>query len=463
MATVTTLEGLEDLRAQLGGELITPEDAAYEQARRVYNAMADKHPAVVVRAADAADVSAAIGFARANNLDIAVRGGGHNPSGFGTVDGGLVIDLSPQRWIRVDRESSRVQVGGGALLRDISHATAQYGVSVPYGVLGTTGIGGLALGGGLGYLTRKYGLAVDNLIDADVVLADGSIVRASADENPDLFWAIRGGGGNFGVVTAFTFQGRPVSTVIAGPMFWPLERTQEVMRFWADYMENAPDDVSSFFAWLTIPPVPLFPEELHNQQVVAIIWVLTGSEDEATAALAPGRALEPILDGVGPMPLAMLNGLFDPLYPPGERHYWRADFIDEFTDEAIAKWAEVGPSYTLPKTQIHLYRVDGAASRVPSDATAWRHRDSKVASVIFTASPDPADDETARNWVVGAWEALHPFSSKSGGAYINFMMEEGADRVQASYGSNYERLAQIKAKYDPDNLFHVNQNIKPAA
>jgi FAD/FMN-containing dehydrogenase len=463
MATVTSLEGIEELRAQLNGALITPGDAAYEEARKVYNATADRHPALIVRAADAADVSAAIGFARAHGLDIAARGGGHSAAGLGTVDDGLVVDLSAQRWIRVDRETGRVQVGGGCRLKDIDHATMPYGLSVPFGVLGTTGIGGLTLGGGLGHLTRRYGLAIDNLIDVDVVLADGSLVRASADENEDLFWAIRGGGGNFGVVTAFTFQAHPVSTVIAGPMFWPLERTQEVMRFWADYMDEAPDGVNSFFAWLTVPPVPLFPDALHNQKVVGIVWALTASEEEAAEALAPARALEPMLDGVGPVPLAMLNGLFDPLYPPGEHHYWRADFIDEFTDEAVATWAEAGPSYTVPKTQIHLYRIDGAASRVPADATAWRHRDSKVASVIFTATADPAEAGTIRDEIVGIFDAVHPFSTKSGGAYVNFMMDEGQERVQASYGSNYERLAQIKAKYDPDNAFHVNQNIKPAA
>jgi FAD/FMN-containing dehydrogenase len=463
MATVTTLQGLDELRSQLGGELITREDAAYEEARKVYNGMADKHPAVIVRAADAADVSAAIGFARAHGLEIAVRGGGHNVNGFGTIDDGLVIDLSPQRWVRVDPATQRVQVGGGARLMDISHATAPYGLSVPYGVLGTTGIGGLSLGGGLGYLTRKYGLAIDNMLEADVVLADGSIVRASADENADLFWAIRGGGGNFGVVTAFTFQAHPVSTVIAGPMFWPLERTQEVMRFWSDYMDSAPDDVNSFFIWTAIPPVPLFPEALHNQNVVGIIWALTCSDEQAAEALAPARALEPMLDGVGPMPLAILNGLFDPLLPPGDRHYWRADFIDEFSDDAIAKYAELGPSYTLPKSQIHLYRVDGATSRVAPEATAWRHRDAKVASVIFSAAEDPSEDDAARGYVVSAWEAFHPYAATTDGAYVNFMMEEGADRVQASYGSNYERLAEIKAKYDPENVFHVNQNIRPAA
>ena len=462
MATVTPVAGLDELRTQLRGALITPDDEGYDEARSVYNGSIDKRPAAIARCADAADVATAIGYARAQGLDIAVRGGGHSGAGYGTSDGGLVIDLSPQRWVRVDPETRLVQVGGGCDLGDIDHATYPFGLAVPVGTFSITGIGGLALGGGLGHLTRKYGLTIDNLLDADVVLADGSLVKASADQNPDLFWALRGGGGNFGVVTAFTFEAQPVPTLLAGPMFWPLERTQEVMRFWADFLADAPDDLTGFFAFLTIPPVPLFPEALHNQKVCAIIWAWTGPADQVDEALAPARALEPMLDGVHAIPLPVLNSLFDPLYPPGMPQYWRADFIEEFTDEAIAKYAEVGPSYTVPMTQIHLYPIDGAASRVPSDATAWEYRSARWASVLFSVSPDPADAPSLREWTVGAWEALHPYSAKGGGAYVNFMMEEGEDRVRASYGSNYERLAQIKSKYDPENVFHLNQNIEPA-
>jgi FAD/FMN-containing dehydrogenase len=462
MATATTLAGLEELRAQLRGEIITPDDERYHDARKVYNSTVDKYPAAITRCFDAADVSTAIGYAREQGLDISIRGAGHNPAGFAIADGGLVIDLSPQRWVRVDPNTQLVQVGGGCTLADIDHATHPFGLSVPFGTFGTTGIGGLALGGGLGHMTRRFGLSIDNLVEADVVLADGSIVKANAEQYPDLFWALRGGGGNFGVVTAFTFQAHPLSNVIAGPMFWPLERSQEIMRFWADFLADAPDDLTGLFAWLTVPPVPLFPEALHNQKVCGIVWVWTGAADEVDEALAPARALEPMLDGVGPIAVPVLNSMFDPLYPAGLAQYWRADFIDELTDEAIEKYAEVGPTYPTPMTQIHLYPIDGAASRVPSDATAWNYRGSRWASVMFSVSPDMADSPAMRDWVVEAWEALHPYSAKGGGGYVNFMMEEGQERVQATYGSNYERLAHVKAQYDPENVFHVNQNIQPA-
>jgi FAD/FMN-containing dehydrogenase len=463
MATATTLASLDELRAQLRGEIITPDDERYDEARKVYNSTIDKYPAVIARCFDAADVSAAIGYAREQGLDVSIRGAGHNPAGFAIADGGLVIDLSPQRWVRVDPYTQLVQVGGGCTLADIDHATYPFGLAVPFGTFGTTGIGGLALGGGLGHLTRRFGLSIDNLVEADVVLADGSIVKASAEQNPDLFWALRGGGGNFGVVTAFTFQGHPAANVVAGPMFWALERTQEVMRFWADFLADAPDDLTGFFAFLTVPAVPLFPEALHNQKVCGIVWVWTGPPDGVDEALAPARALEPMFDHVGPIPVPALNSLFDPLYPAGLAQYWRADFIDELSDEAVAKYAEIGPSYPTPMTQIHLYPIDGAASRVPDDATAWNYRSSRWASVLFSVSPDMADAPAMRDWVVDAWEALHPYSSKGGGGYVNFMMEEGQERVQATYGSNYERLARVKGQYDPDNVFHVNQNIEPAA
>ena len=375
-----------------------------------------------------------------------------------------MIDLSPQRWVRVDPEARLVQVGGGCTLADIDHATHGYGLAVPSGTFGTTGIGGLALGGGIGHLTRKFGLTVDHLVEADVVLADTSLVKASETQNPDLFWALRGGGGNFGVVTAFTFQAHPLSTLIAGPMFWPLERTQEVMRLWADLISSdAPDDLTGLFAFLTVPPVPLFPESLHNKKVCAIVWVWTGAEDELDEALAPARALEPLLDGVGPIPLPALNSLFDPLYPAGMPQYWRADFIEEFTEDAIAKYAEVAPTLPTPMTQIHLFSINGAASRVPSDATAYDNRNARWASIFFSVSTDRADEPVMRDWVLSAWETLHPYSAKSGGGYVNFMMDESQERVRATYGPNYERLAQIKAQYDPENFFHLNQNIQPAA
>jgi len=464
MSILTTLAGLDELRGRIRGEVITPEDPVYDDARKVYNGSIDKRPAAIVRCFDAADVAIAIAFARAQSLEASIRGGGHSGAGFAVADGGLVIDLSPQRWVRVDPDARLVQVGGGCTLADIDHATHGYGLAVPSGTFGTTGIGGLALGGGIGHLTRKFGLTVDHLVEADVVLADTSLVKASKTQNPDLFWALRGGGGNFGVVTAFTFRAHPLSMLIAGPMFWPLERTQEVMRLWADLISgDAPDDLSGLFAFLTVPPVPLFPEPLHNKKVCAIVWVWTGPEDGLDEALAPARALEPLLDGVGPIPLPALNSLFDPLYPAGMPQYWRADFIEEFTEDAVARYAEVAPTLPTPMTQIHLFSINGAASRVPSDATAFNNRNARWASIFFSVSTDRADEPVMRDWVLSAWEALHPYSAKSGGGYVNFMMDESQERVRATYGPNYERLAQIKAQYDPENFFHLNQNIQPAS
>src|SRR5215211_2245650 len=463
MATSTTTPtGLDELRARVRGDVLSAEDALYDQARQVFNGSIDKRPAVIVRCFDPADVVTALEHARSQGLEISVRGGGHSGAGFSIAEGGLVIDLSPQRWVRVDPETRLVEVGGGCTLADIDHATHAYGLAVPSGTFGTTGIGGLTLGGGIGHLTRKYGLTVDNLVEADVVLADGSLVKASETTNPDLFWAVRGGGGNFGVVTAYAFRAHPVSTVIAGPMFWPLERTQEAMRLWADSMGgDAPDELTALFAFLTVPPVPLFPEALHNQKVCAIVWVWSGAHDAVDEVLAPARALEPMLDGVGPMPLPVLNGLFDPLYPAGLPQYWRSDFIEMFTDEAIAKYAEVAPTLPTPMTQIHIFSIGGAAMRVPRDATAWSNRDARWATILFAVSHDAADETKMRDWVVSTWEALHPYSAKGGGGYVNFMMDEGQERVQATYGANYARLAEVKAKYDPENVFHVNQNIGP--
>jgi len=459
MATVM-LAGVEDLQAQVHGDVITSDGARYDEARKVYNAMIDKRPALVVSCRDVADVQAALAFGRANGLDIAVRGGGHNGAGFGTVDGGLVIDLSPMRWTRVDPTARTAQIGGGSTMGDVDHATHGFGLATPVGVISTTGVG-LMLGGGVGNLSRKHGLAIDNIVSADVVLADGSFVRADENENADLLWAIRGGGGNFGVVTSLTSNLHPVSTVVAGPIIWPLDQAAEVLAWYREFLPAQPDEVNGFFAFLTVPPGPPFPEELHMQKVCAVLWCIDGSAADADAALAPARKVgKPALDGVMELPLPAWNSAFDGLFPPGDQWYWRGDYVAEIPDAAIEVHVEFGKTLPSWKSLMHLYPSDGAAARVAADATPWAYRDAKWTAVIAGVDPDPANADALRSWTIDYFDALQPYSM--GGSYVNFMMEEGQERVQATYGSNYARLAEIKSKYDPDNVFHVNQNIKPA-
>jgi FAD/FMN-containing dehydrogenase len=449
-----------ELASSLRGELIDPADPEYDRCRALYNAMIDRRPALIARCVDVADVIACVGFAGREGIDVAIRGGAHNGGGLGSVDDGLVVDLSLLRGVRVDPQARTVTVAGGTTLGEVDHATAPFGLAVPAGIISTTGVGGLTLGGGLGHLTRHYGLSIDNLLGADVVLADGRFVRASESEHEDLFWAIRGGGGNFGVVTSFTFQARPVSTVVAGPMLWPLDQAGEALTFYADFMASAPEALTGFFAFLTVPPGPPFPEELHLRKMCGVVWCWSGDPADADAALARlRRALPPAFDGVGEMPLPALQSAFDGLYPSGDQWYWRADFVKTIPPEAVE--AHLAHARELPtwKSTMHLYPVDGAAARVPPDATAWGHRDARWAQVIVGVDPDPANAAALRDWTVRYHESLHPYSL--GGAYPNFLMDEGDERVRASYGANYDRLAGIKRRYDPENLFHVNQNIAP--
>jgi FAD/FMN-containing dehydrogenase len=459
MATTTGLGAA--LAGQVRGAVIDPSDARYDEARALYNAMIDKRPALIVRPADVADVMTAVRFASAEGLELAIRGGGHNGGGLGSIDGGLVIDLAELRGVRVDPETRTAVVGGGATLGEVDHATHAFGLAVPAGIISTTGVGGLTLGGGLGYLTRQHGLAIDNLLAADVVLADGSFVHASEDEHEELFWAIRGGGGNFGVVTAFTFRLHPVTTVVAGPMLWELDQAENVLRFYREFLPQAPEQLSGFFAFLTVPPGPPFPEHLHLRKMCGVVWCHTGSEEEAARDLAPVRAFaEPALDGVGPLPFPALQSAFDALYPPGHQWYWRADFVREIPDEAIAKHLKFAERLPTMHSTMHLYPIDGAAGRVAPDATAWSFREARWAQVMVGVDPDPANAGAIRDWTVDYWEALHPYSL--GGAYVNFMMDEGDARVRATYRANYDRLARAKRRYDPLNVFHVNQNVRPA-
>jgi hypothetical protein len=445
------------------GQLIGPDDAGYEEARQVYNAMIDKRPALIARCADANDVARAVGFARDHDSLLAVRGGGHNGAGLGTCDDGVVVDLSLLKDIHVDAEAKTARVGGGCTWGEVDAATHAFGLATPSGIISTTGVGGLTLGGGLGHLTRRYGLSIDNLLSAEVVLASGRQARASAEENADLYWAIRGGGGNFGVVTSFTFKLHEVSTIVGGPTFWPVERSSEVLSVYRDFLPSAPRELNGFFCFATVPPAPPFPEEIHLRKVCGVVWCHVGSEREATEAMAPllDALPQPLLHGVQSMPYPALQSAFDGLYPKGDQWYWRADFIEEIPDEAVEIHARYGAELPTMQSTMHMYPIDGTAHELGNRDTPWSYRHARWATVFAGVDHDPANVDQIRDWSVQYQEALHPYSA--GGAYVNMMMEEGQERVRASYRDNHQRLAQIKAQYDPHNLFRVNQNIRPQA
>lgn len=453
---------VEAFSASLRGELIQPGDARYDEARQLYNGMIDKHPRLIARCMDAADVQTAVNFARQQDLLLAVRGGGHNGAGLGSCDDGLVIDLTLMKGIHVDQASGRVRVEGGCTWGDVDHATHPYGLAVPTGFVSTTGVGGLTLGGGLGYLTRRYGLTIDSLLEVNMVLADGSLVTANTGENADLFWAVRGGGGNFGVVTSFLFQGHPVSTIYGGPMFWKMEHAATIMRFWRDLILTGPEELNGWFGFHTVPPVDMFPKEYHLEKMAAITWCYSGELERAEEVFKPIRAAAPpAMDFAGPIPIPALQSMFDGLYPPGLQWYWNADFFTELSDEMIALHLDHAAKLPTVHSTMHLYPINGAAHRVGKNDTAWSYREANFAQVIVGVDPEPANNERMIRWSKAYWEALHPYSA--GGAYVNMIMDEGQDRVQAAYRDNYARLSQTKARYDPGNLFRVNQNIKPAS
>lgn len=448
------------IKKKLKGSLVLPADAEYDAARKVYNGMIDKRPIAIAMCEDVQDVIACVNFSRENNMLLAIRGGGHNAGGLGVADDALVIDLSLLKEIKIDEASKTIRTGGGCLLKEIDEATHKVGMIVPSGIFGTTGVGGLTLGGGLRNFTRSFGLSIDNLLEAEVVLADGSLTKASATENADLFWALRGGGGNFGVVTSFLFKMHPAHTVYAGPMMWELDDLEEMFAWHHHYITHAPEDVNGYFALLTVPPFEPFPEHLHLKKMCGVVWNYTGDPEKAEEVFKPIRAKKtPALDWVGPMPVPALQTLFDALYPPGLLWYWKADYVKDIGKEAISihkKFIEKAPSRYCT---MHMYPVNGAASRIGKNETAWNYRDANYAMVIVGVDDNAAGEDGITKWAKDYWAELHPYSA--GGAYINFMMQEGEDRIKATYGENYKKLAAIKAKYDPGNLFRVNQNIKP--
>ena len=449
-------------RTSMRGEVLEPSAAGYHEARKLYNAMIDKKPALIARCVDVADVITSVNYARDNGILLAVRCGGHNGPGLGSCNDGLVIDLSRMKGVRVNPTARTADVAGGCVWGDVDHATHPFGLAVPAGIVSTTGVGGLTLGGGIGHLSRKYGLTVDNLLSVDMVLADGSFVTANDKQRQDLYWAVRGGGGNFGVVTNFTFRLSPVGMVSAGPMFWAIEDAPEIMRRYEQFITTAPQELNGFFAFLVVPPVPMFPAELHMRTVCGVVWCSTADRERTSQMLAPTAAWpKPLLSGVGPMPLPVLNSLFDGLYTPGLQWYWKADFVEHLSDDAIASHIQFGANLPSMFSTMHLYPINGAVHRTASDATAFSYRKAKWAEVIVGVDPDPANKDKISDWARSYWDAVHPYNAP--GAYVNFMMEEGAARVEATYGENYARLRKVKAAYDPGNLFRVNQNIPPPA
>jgi len=450
---------IDEFGTKIRGELIFPSSANYHESRKVYNGMIDKHPGLIVKCVDVADVIYAVNFGRENNLLVAVRGGGHNGGGLGICNDGLVIDLSGIKFVRVDTSNNTVRVGGGNIWGEVDHGTHPFGLAVPAGIISTTGVGGLTLGGGVGHLSRKYGLTIDNLLEADMVLADGSFITVNAEQNTDLFWGIRGGGGNFGIVTSFKFQAHPVKNVIGGPTLWPIEKTEEVMEWYHNFINNAPDELNGFITTMIIPGAP-FPEHLHNKQFCGVVWCFVGDQTKFDELFKPVLELDPLFAHVGEMPYPSIQTLFDGLMPPGLQWYWRADFFNKLGPEVRAQHLKFGSNIPTPLSQMHLYPISGAASRVGSEETPWAYRDAKYAGVIVGVDPDPKNADKITDWCKSYWEGLHPYSS--GGAYSNFMMDEGQERVKASYKHNYERLVGIKNKYDPNNFFRVNQNIKPS-
>jgi FAD/FMN-containing dehydrogenase len=451
---------IEPLRERVAGRVIAADDEGYEDARRVYNAMIDRRPRAIVRCAGEDDVVAAVHYAREHALDLAVRGGGHSAPGFGTVDDGIVVDLSAMREVRVDPQTRTATAQGGATWGDFNDATHEHGLATTGGIISTTGVGGLTLGGGIGYLARGFGLSCDNLVSARVVTADGRTLVASETENDDLFWAIRGGGGNFGVATSLEFRLHPLSEIYGGPMFFELDDAQTVLRFYREFMPGAPEQLGGFPAWQIAPPLPFIPEARHGDTFLAFVTCWAGPLDEGPNVLKPLRDVAPVVaEHVGPMPYPALNSAFDGLMPAGLQHYWKANFVSELTDDLIRAHLEHGPRIPIVNSTMHIYPIDGAVHRVPSDGTAFAYRDASFATVIAGAWPDPADNEANTRWVRAYYDATAPLSEAGG--YVNFMDGDDRDRIRDNYRGNYERLRAVKRAYDPDNLFHWNQNIAP--
>lgn len=448
------------LRGTVKGEVIAKGDTAYDEARKVYNGMVDKHPLAVARCTGTADVAAVITVARDEGLDLSVRGGGHSAPGFGTNDDGLVIDLSPMQDVVVDTKAMTARAGGGNTWKSFNEATHEHGLATTGGIIGSTGIAGLTLGGGIGYLSRKYGLSCDNLVSAEVVTADGQVLTASDEQHGDLFWALKGGGGNFGVVTTFEYRMHPVAEIYGGPIAYPVDQADRVLRFYRDYIAEAPEELGGFVGFHLAAPLPFLPEEWHFKPICLAVPCWVGPIEDGEKMVKPFLdVVEPVGAHVGVMPYPALNEAFDPLLPPGLQHYWKSSFARELSDDAIAVHQSHGANAPSIQTAVHIYPVNGAVQRVDADTAAYAHREASYAPVIAGMWENPADNDKNIAWVRDYYSALQPSSLDSG--YINFMDGDDQERIKANYGGDYERLAKVKATYDPGNAFHLNQNIEP--
>ena len=454
---------LKEFEEGLDGELVRPSDANYDEARAIWNGAHDARPAVIARCASTADVRHAIGFARSEGLEVAVRGGGHSIPGFSSCDGGLVIDLSPMKDIEVDPSARTVVAEGGVLWNELDAATQEHGLAVTGGLVSTTGIAGFTLGGGIGWLMRKHGLACDNLRSAQLITADGQVITASAAQNSELFWGLRGGGGNFGVVTSFEFDLHPVGpTVTAGAVFYPGDRAEEVMRFYRDFVREVPDELTTLVNLLTAPPAPFLPEEWHGKKLVALIGCYAGDPEEGAKAMAPMSELgDPVADLIGPMPYVGMQSLIDALWPHGTKAYMKAGYLSELDDAAIETSARFHQDATSPSSEIHVQHFGGAVARVPEEETAYGERNAPFVLNCIAVSHEPGGIDTHVDWAQRFYAAMEP--SLTGGAYINFLSAEGEERVRSAYGpEKYARLQALKDRYDPTNLFRLNQNIAPS-
>ena len=462
MGTILGDATVQELRESILGEVITPADPRYDETRAVWNAMIDRRPALIIRCAGVADVIAAVQFARSQELEIAVRGGGHSLPGFSTSDGGIVIDLSAMKGIRVDPDAERVVAQGGVTWRELDHETQAFGLALTGGLISSTGIAGFTLGGGIGWLMRKYGLTCDNLEAADLVTADGRLVRASEHENPELYWGLRGGGGNFGIVTSFEFRLHRVGpTVLAGPIFFPGEQATQILRGYREYTADLPDEMTTLVNLTTAPPAPFLPADVHGKKVVAVVGVYAGPPDEGRRIAEPLRHLgTPITDLLGPMPYTVMQSLLDGLFSAGARNYFKAGYLAGLSDEAIDTLVRFhGPS-TSPSSEIHIQHLGGAVARVPDGATAFGGRGAPYLMNVVARWTDPGTDDAQIAWARDLYAAAEPFTT--GGTYVNFL-SEGDDRVAAAYGPDkLERLARLKEVWDPTNAFRLNQNVKPA-
>ncbi len=442
--------------------LIRPGDADYDAARHVWNGRADRHPALIVRCATTDDVVSAIRLARQHGLPLAVRGGGHSVAGFGTCDGGVVIDLAPMAAVNVDAARRRARAGGGTTWGRFDQATGAAGLGTTGAMISTVGVGGLTLGGGFGMLMRKYGLAADNLRAAQVVTADGAVVTASETEHADLLWGLRGGGGNFGVVTAFEFDLHPISTVLGGMVLHPAAHAGALLRFYRDFVATTPDELTTMVFFLTAPPAPFVPESLHGRPAVAILACYAGTGAEAEAAVAPLRtACDPAADLLQPLPYPALQSMLDSAAPAGLQNDWKAAYLPALSDAAIAVLVERASAMASPLSSVHIHHLGGAVARVPEQATAFAHRGAAFALNILPAWTNPAESTAHVGWAYALWQAMQPYAAE--GVYSNFLGDEGPARVRAAYGANYARLAALKQQYDPENIFRGNQNIPPQA